>query len=111
MEVKKYKYGNEFGENNVEILQTTTLRYLKMIISRDGYELNLMPLTSKRKKPTIRLQSPRGIKRAESSKGFRTFYEIRCENSLEFYTILEKLGYIKELSFKELVKLLEKKRG
>lgn len=111
MEIKKYRYGNELGENNKELSQTTSLRYLKVVISRDGYEPTLMPLTKKRKKPTIRLQSPRGIRRAESSKGFRTFYEIECESTLEFYKILIELRYIKAFNFNELICLLKEDKG
>lgn len=105
MKIKKFKF-TERGDVNSAIEISHKLKEpseLKRFINRNGYSYNIKLYKEKdikgktvqingTDKFRILLLSPKGIKKEKSSRGYRTFYEVSCDNLPEFVTTAFQMG-------------------
>ena len=81
IEIKKYKYINEKGDGIEIPHEIKTLGRIVTLVKRDGYFPLLqtaLPEINDSGTVYIYFYPIKGIKRAKSSRGFRTFYRITC---------------------------------
>jgi hypothetical protein len=102
MKIRKFKYEDDEGKTYTEIPNKADLGRIITIIKRDSYEIVFNFIRGRKKKLSITLRSPRGIKRVANSRGFRTFYIMEFQSSLELFETLEKLGCIDGTGFSDL---------
>ncbi len=114
MKIKKFKF-TEKGDVNSATEVSHKLKgpgELKRFINRDGYSYNIKLYKEEdikgktvqingTDKFRIFLLSPKGVKKKKSSRGYRTFYEVSCDNLPEFITTCFKMG-IKTEKIKDL---------
>ena len=114
MKIQKLRYSGNKKEEDVSLQHRITEKnygkYFKTRISRDGYKIkinykNLESINTKN--PVyIELHSPKGIKRVNSSRGFRTYYKIVCESLDELKQVAYQLN---NSEIEKLINSIEKK--
>ena len=115
MEIKRFKF-TEKGDIATATEMDHKLKgpgQLKTLLDRDGYSYKIKLYKEKdiegktvqingTDKFRIYLFSPKGVKKVETSRGYRTFYEVSCDNLPEFVTAAFQIGIrIKEDDIEE----------
>ena len=85
MKIEKFRFSSNGGKDiplSCKINESNFEHRLKTLIRRDGYKIR--PEKGEGDIHYIKLFSPKGTRRVETSRGFRTYYRITCDNFLIF---------------------------
>lgn len=97
MKIEKFRFSSNGGKDiplSCKITESNFEHRLKALIKRDGYKIK--PEKGEGDIHYIKLISPKGTKRVETSRGFRTYYKITCDNFPQFEQIIQDLVYKQE---------------
>ena len=94
MKIEKFRFGPNGGEDIPLLCKIDESNFeprFKTLIRRDGYKIR--PEKGEGDIHYIKLFSPKGMRRAETSRGFRTYYRITCDNFPQLEQIIQDLVY------------------
>ena len=86
MKIEKFRHSPK-GLDTPLAHDIVDLSQLKNLVSRNNYRIVPKDDTY------IYLKSPLGERRAEGSRGYRSYYRVKTDNPKEFRVILKFLGY------------------
>ena len=94
MKIEKFRFGPNGGEDIPLLCKIDESNFeprFKTLIRRDGYKIR--PEKGEGDIHYIKLFSPKGMRRVETSRGFRTYYRITCDNFPQLEQIIQDLVY------------------
>jgi hypothetical protein len=94
MKIEKFRFSPNGGEDIPLLCKIDESNFeprFKTLIRRDGYKIR--PEKGEGDIHYIKLFSPKGMRRVETSRGFRTYYRITCDNFPQFEQIIQDLVY------------------